>query len=130
MAVADFNGDGKLDVAATTDTGVSLLIQPAFSVSSGALSFTTAFGKTSAAQTVTVTNTGAAAVSFTSVTLGGAKAADFGLANDCGGSLLPASSCAIQVTFTPDKTGEAVAAAVILTDSEGKQEIALSGTDK
>jgi hypothetical protein len=34
------------------------------------------------------------------------------------------------VTFTPDKTGEAVAAAVILTDSEGKQEIALSGTDK
>jgi hypothetical protein len=130
LAVADFNGDGKLDVAATTDTGVSLLIQPAFSVSSGALSFTTALGKTSLPQTVTVTNTGTAAVTFTSITLGGAKSADFGQANDCGGSLLPAASCAIQVTYTPDKKNETVSATVTLTDSEGKQVIALSGESK
>jgi hypothetical protein len=130
LVVADFNGNGKLDVAAATGAGVSLLIQPAFSVSSDALSFSTAFGTTSAPRTGTVTNTGMAAVSFTSVTLGGAKAADFGLANDCGGSLLPASSCAIQVTYTPDKKNEAVSATLTLTDSEGRQEIALSGTDK
>ncbi len=130
LAVADFNGDGKLDVAATSAQSMSILIQPAFSVSSAELRFTTAFGTTSAPQTVTVTNTGTAAVSFTSVTVGGAKAADFGWANDCGGSLLPAATCAIQATYTPDRKNETVSATLTLTDSEGKQVIALSGTDQ
>jgi hypothetical protein len=130
LAVADFNGDGKLDVAAATGTNVSLLIQPAFSVSSAALSFTTAFGKTSPPQTVTVTNTGTAALSFTSVTLGGTKPADFARTDTCTGSLLPAASCEIHVTFTPDEKNETVSATVILTDSEGKQEIALTGIGK
>jgi hypothetical protein len=34
------------------------------------------------------------------------------------------------VTYTPDKKNEAVSATLTLTDSEGRQEIALSGTDK
>jgi hypothetical protein len=130
LAVAYFNGDGKLDVAATSSQPMSILIQPAFSVSSGALSFTTASGKTSPPQTVTMTNMGTAAVTFTSVTVGGAKAADFGWENDCGGSLLPAATCTIQVTYMPDRKNETVSATLTLTDSGGKQVIALSGTDK
>ena len=39
-------------------------------------------------------------------------------------------SVTIDATYTPDKKNEAVSATVILTSSNGKQEIALSGTYK
>src|SRR5580658_821509 len=128
LAVADFNGDGKMDVATAGQTSVAILIQPAFSVSSADLSFTAAFGKTSPPQTVTVTNTGTAALAFTSIKLGGTKPGDFTMTDTCTGSLLPAASCDIQVTYKPDKKNEVVTATLTLTDSDGKQEIALLGT--
>jgi hypothetical protein len=130
LAVADFNGDGKMDMATAGQTSVAILIQPAFSVSSAALVFTTAFGKTSPPQTVTVTNTGTAALNFTSIKLGGTKPADFAQTGTCTGSLLPAASCEIQVTYKPDKKNEVATATLTLTDSDGKQEIALLGTDE
>ena len=128
--MADFNGDGKMDMATAGQTSVAILIQPAFSVSSAALVFTTAFGKTSPPQTVTVTNTGTAALNFTSIKLGGTKPADFAQTGTCTGSLLPAASCEIQVTYKPDKKNEVATATLTLTDSDGKQEIALLGTDE
>jgi hypothetical protein len=127
LAVADFNGDGKMDLATAGENSVAILIQPAFSVSSADLSFTGAFGRTSPPQTVTVTNTGTAALTFTSIKLSGAKAADFAQTGTCTGSLLPAASCGIQVTYTPDKKSERVSATMTLTDSDGKQEIPLAG---
>jgi hypothetical protein len=129
LAVADFNGDGKMDVATAGEASIGILIQPAFSVSSDALSFTAAFHKTSPPQTVTVTNTGTAALAFTSIKLGGTTPRAFAQVGTCTGSLLPAASCEIQVIYTADKKNELVSATLTLTDSEGKQEIALSGTD-
>jgi hypothetical protein len=130
LAVADFNGDGKMDVATAGEASIGILVQPAFSVSSDALSFTTALRKTSPPQTVTVTNTGTATLTFTSIKLGGTTPGAFAQTGTCTGSLLPAASCEIEVTYTADKKNKFVSATLTLTDSEGKQEIALLGTDQ
>jgi len=85
-------------------------------------------GTTSNTQNITVTNTGNFNVTFTGVTVTG----NFGLpSNGCTGVLGPASSCTIQVDFTPTGTtaGTRTGTVSIADNAAGNpQKVAVSGT--
>jgi len=81
-------------------------------------------GTVSAPLQVTATNTGATAVSVTSLTVSG----PFAIAgNACGASLAADAACQLKVTFAPTQAGPATGT-LTLTDLDGTQTVALSGT--
>lgn len=85
---------------------------------------------TSASQNITLKNNGAATLTITSVVLGGTNAADFAIANGCGGSLTTGTSCIVGNTFTPLVAG-ALSASVTFTTNDPLnpvQSIPLTGT--
>ncbi len=83
-------------------------------------------GTTSPAQTATLTNTGNASLTITSIT----APADYGETNTCGSSLAAGSSCTINVTFVPAKSGTLSGNVTITDNAAGSatQKIAVSGT--
>lgn len=106
--------------------------QPVIRLSSA----TIAFGSqtvltTSAPMVVTVSNTGSANLTLQTLAIGGANAADFARAGTCapGGSVAPAASCTIALTFTPQSTGERSGSLSITHNASGSPiAVALSGT--
>ncbi|HEV2382043.1 MAG TPA: choice-of-anchor D domain-containing protein [Terriglobia bacterium] len=60
-------------------------------------------GQKSSSQTVTLTNTGNSTLTITSVTPSG----NYNLSNHCGSTLAPATSCNLDVTFSPTASGTA-----------------------
>ena len=76
---------------------------PSISVSPGSVNFPAqALGTTSSPETVTVLSTGDVALSISSIAITG----DFAETDDCtGASLATATSCTINVTFTPTAAG-------------------------
>jgi hypothetical protein len=133
VAVGDFNGDGRLDVAVANyvSSTVSVLLQaPAVSLSKTSLTFANQLiGTSSAAQTVTLTNTSGFTLTVSSVTVTGTNAGEFEQTNDCSSGLLPGFRCTISVTFTPTHIGPRSAFVTITDDATGSpQQIALSGT--
>ncbi|MFZ0320555.1 MAG: FG-GAP-like repeat-containing protein [Candidatus Sulfotelmatobacter sp.] len=132
IAVADFNGDGRLDLALTdyADLGFSILLQaPAVTLNTTSLNFGNQLvGLSSASQQVSVTNTGTASLNVSALTLSGADPKDFGQTNNCTIPLLPTESCDIEVTFTPIATGTRTATLSIVDGAPGSpQTVALSG---
>ena len=135
VAVGDFNGDGRLDLATanfSTDN-VSVLLQllpsPVAGVSPVSLTFSNQnVGTTSASQPVTLSNTGNAALTITSI----ATSTNFGETNNCGGSLAAGGSCTINVTFAPTATGSLTGTLTITDNNNGvagsTQTVSLSGT--
>lgn len=85
-------------------------------------------GKTSAAKLLTLKNTGVSQLTIASIRAGG----QFRQTNTCGTALEPGDSCEIDVTFTPDWTGERTGTLEIADNSGGvtetTQTVALSGT--
>jgi hypothetical protein len=79
---------------------------------------------------VTVTNLGTTkALTVNSITLTGANLADFSQTNNCGTSLGAGKNCAINVTFTPAKTGARSATLSIkYNDPASPQQVTLTGT--
>ena len=89
----------------------------------------TAVGQSSVSQTVTVKATGAASLGITAVGFAGANPGDFSKSSTCGSSLAPAASCAVNVTFTPTKTGSRTASLLFSDNGGGNlQSVALTGT--
>src|SRR5581483_1273117 len=87
---------------------------------------------TSATQTVVLSNTGTATLTF-SIAVAGANAADFGLPASlipCNGSLLPNTSCNIDVNFTPSAAGARTGTVTVTSNDpvNGTLTVALSGT--
>jgi hypothetical protein len=134
IVVGDFNGDGRLDLA-TPDEGtnsVSVLLQlpPQWAVvSPGSLTFSNQnVGTTSATQSVTLSNKGAAALTIASIVTSG----DFGVNDNCKGSVAANSLCTISVTFTPTATGLRTGTLTVTDNSGGvagsTQQVNLSGT--
>jgi hypothetical protein len=121
IAVGDFNGDGRLDLASAnqSSTTLSVLLQ----VSTVTLKPTTlnlgayAVGTTSAARAVTLTN-GPFALSISNISITGANAGDFSQTNSCASGLAVGADCKIHVTFTPSQVG-AETASLSITDNGG-----------
>jgi len=127
VVAADFNKDGRLDLAA----GPSLLLQaPFITVSPSSLAFgDQSVYTTSPPQTLAVTNTGSVAVNQSSISITGANASDFNQTNNCPAALAPGVSCTITVEFTPKATGNRNAFVSIVDNAPGSpQTIALTGT--
>ena len=100
LAVGDFNGDGRLDLA-VADIGSSTVLV----LSANAVFADQVVGTTSPMQPVTVTNYGTTPLSITSIAINGVDSGDFSQTNNCGGSVAPGASCTANVTFTPTQTG-------------------------
>jgi hypothetical protein len=130
VAVADFNGDGYLDmVAADENTGVVdiYLNQPQIAFSPGVLNFAgQLLDTTSPAQAITVSNPGTATITLTSFVING----DFAQTNTCPtGSLAVGGSCSASVTFTPSAGGTRSGNLTVTDSVPGSPEVlALAGT--
>ncbi len=89
-------------------------------------------GTASPQTTVTVSNIGPNTITFSQIAIQGANAGDFSQNNTCIAPLVPQSSCAINVTFTPTAASGATpaSATLIVTDdgSSTPQTVSLSGT--
>ncbi len=127
LAVGDFNGDGRLDLALP---GYVLLQISAVSLSSTSLTLAGQLvGTSSAQQTVTLSNTGGLALNIDSLVVTGTNAADFGATHDCGSRLPPGASCTISITFTPSQIGPRTASLAITDNAAGSpQSVAVNGT--
>jgi len=141
LAVGDFNGDGKLDLAIPFGgpgnlcslTTLTMLLQgqfPALSVSWPILAFAQQLiGTTSPPQTVTLTNTGTATMSISDMAISGADAGDFSQSNTCNPTLAVGASCQVTATFAPTGGGTRTAMVGITDDAPGSpQTITLTGT--
>ena len=97
---------------------------PVASVSPTSLSFSsTVLGATSTAKTVTLTNTGNGPLIVGSVL----ASTSFNQTNTCTGSIAPAGTCTISVSFTAITVGT-VSGSITISDNAGTQTVALTGT--
>jgi FG-GAP-like repeat/Abnormal spindle-like microcephaly-assoc'd, ASPM-SPD-2-Hydin len=82
-------------------------------------------GSRSFAQVVTVTNSSSTALHFDSIS----ASLPFAETNTCGSSLAAGASCAVSVTFTPDKAGSASSNLIFIDSANGAQQaVPLGGT--
>jgi hypothetical protein len=131
---ADFNGDGRLDLAVVgpVSSAVSALLQPGLVSGPSAffspesLTFATQLlGTTSALQPVLLSNYGTATLTLSSI----AATTNFTEADDCGSSVAAGAGCTINVTFAPSSVGS-LSGTLSVTDDAPKspQAVALSGS--
>jgi hypothetical protein len=104
-------------------TGTGLV--PVATVSPSSLDFGSEYvGGTTAAQTVTLQNTGGASLNISRIETSG----DFAETNNCPGSLDPAGSCAILVTFSPTMNGTRNGTLTVIDDAANSpQTVSLTG---
>lgn len=133
MALADFNGDGQLDVTIADEFGQRNGLSEYVLLNTGSVKFSPVsplsfinqkHGTTSAPQTVTLTNEGEAGLSIRSIKTTG----EFGATSTCGKTVAPKATCTISVTFSPKGAGE-MSGTVEINDSASSkpQVIALNG---
>ncbi len=140
VAVGDFNGDGRTDLAALNandsapyNLSLTMLLQGALP-SAVAVPPMLAFapqsvGTTSTPQIVTLTNTGTATLTLSSIGITGPNAADFAPSNNCPPTIAPNANCQISVTFTPTSVGNDSASLKIADNGPGSpQVVSLTGT--
>lgn len=134
---ADFDGDGRADVAAlVSPTGpgeLELAIypntsEPALSVGSSLEVGATELGHAGTAS-LPITDSGNYALSISSLAIGGADAADFTVSG-CTGTIAPGATCDAQVSFKPSRLGAESASLAIASDDPAHPTatVALSGT--
>ncbi len=99
----------------------------AISFAPPSLTFSQNVGTTSSAQTITITNFGGSPLNGLNLSSGGA----FSETNNCPAMLLPGSTCAVSVTFTPSAAGS-VTGTLNVSDDSGNlglvQVVPLNGT--
>jgi hypothetical protein len=124
VAVADFNSDGKPDLAIADNRFDYVFVL----LNTGVASFSPTdplqfpsqlVGTESAAQKVVLTNTGTAELSVSSMTASG----PFQVNSDCGGAVAAGTSCDIGVTFNPQSTGRAAGLVTIIDSASSKPQV-------
>jgi hypothetical protein len=122
VTVADFNNNGKLDIAvpATTANTVSVLTDSAITLSPTILPFgKETSGIVSSAKTITVKNTGTTTYTVGTQSIIGSFGTDFTVsATTCGATLNAGATCTYSLTFDPTAS-EVANAQFILTASNG-----------
>jgi hypothetical protein len=124
IAVGDLNGDRKNDIVIPhfdgNDVGVLLNTGVvSFSPTTPLLFPRQLVGTVSATQTVTLTNTGTTALSIKSKSVTG----PFQLNTTCGGSVAPAASCDLTVSFQPTAAGAAMGLISIRDSASSKPQV-------
>jgi hypothetical protein len=137
LAAADFNGDGKTDLALTTqgsqfNLNLTILLQgawPALQTGPPVLTFVQAVGAASPAQEIALTNTGTATLTISNIAVTGLNAREFAQTNTCSSPLAANASCQVNVTFTPNANRNATAAISVTDNAPGSpQAVALTGS--
>jgi hypothetical protein len=133
-AIADFDGDGRNDVAYTVANVANsvfvLLAHAAAAADRTAMRFAaTDPGKASDGETLQVTNAATFPIAFGTATIAGPNAGDFDRSNDsCSGRTLAAGAgCEVRVRFLPTASG-ARSATLALPQDQDVIRVALSGT--
>jgi FG-GAP-like repeat/HYDIN/CFA65/VesB-like, Ig-like domain/FG-GAP repeat len=136
VSLADFNGDGMLDIATPDANGnVSILLQivpaPNVVLSAAIMNFNTQLVNTSSAppQNLMLTNSGGAALTISSIAITGADASDFSETDTCGAGIAAGANCTISVTFKPSSSGTRSASVTVTDNASGSPHtISLTGT--
>jgi hypothetical protein len=130
FAGADFNNDGKLDVAVTNGqfNTITILTQDdgtVVSLSTDALTFPIQLvNSVSDPKLITLTNTGADPIKISKIS----TTSNFSQLSNCKG-VQPGKSCKIGVFFTPSTSGDLIGYMTIFDDAGGSPQIVnLSGT--
>ncbi len=120
LNVSDDSGNlGSLQLVTLNGTGTT----PTASVTPTTLSFSSRVVGTTSTKTITLQSSGTGPLQVTSIV----ATAPFSQTNNCSGSMAPAATCTIQVTFAPTVVGS-VSGTVTITDNAGTQNVALAGT--
>jgi hypothetical protein len=134
LVAADFNGDGRLDIATAdnSDNFVTIMLQsPAIQFSPSSLNFNLVpEGSVSTAQTVKVTNTGLVSATVSSVGISGQFKLDTP-STTCPTAPFPlagSSSCFIGVTFDPTSIGTETGALTLQTSTGQAVNVSLAGS--
>jgi hypothetical protein len=129
---ADFNNDGRLDLAIAdrTNQKMSVLTQtPSVNLSPTSLSFPNQIvGTSSSPQTVTLTNASNAQLQIYSISLTGANGTAFTQTNTCPAALNAGANCSIGIVYSP-RLVESDTATLTVMDSgaPSTQTVAISG---
>ena len=120
---------GQDNLLQTITVGGEVVETPRITVGAEELAFGAVQAGLSAQQSVSITNTGSAALGLNNIAISGNDADVFTVNNQCGSSLAPDASCAVDVTFAPSTDGTRSATLTIeSTDAETPSiDVALSG---
>ena len=112
-------------------SGNGIAPAPGITLTPANLSFPSrSVGTTSPAQTITVTNSGTANLTVSATTISGTNASNFAKVSDtcAGGTIVPAASCAVGITFSPSLGGSRTATLSFADNAAGSPHTAaLSG---
>lgn len=113
----------------TVTVGGDVVETPRISITPEDISFGSVQAGLSAQQSVTITNTGNTGLGLTNIFVDGTDSDVFTVTNQCGSSLAPEASCAVDVTFAPSTEGTRNATLTIeSTDPENESaSVPLSG---
>jgi len=136
LVAADFNGDGRTDLAvvstALSPLAIMLGIGSTVTIAPPALAFPATPARfTSPTRTVTVSNTGTDDLHIALAGLTGTNSADFStVADHCSGAtIVPGKSCTIDLAFNPRTVGDRAASLRIVDDAgTSPQSTPLQGT--
>jgi hypothetical protein len=133
LSPADFDGDGKLDLAlaAYPSHATVLLRSLGVTLSATRLIFgPRPIGTTSAVQSVTLSNTGNRPESIGAITAitgdGSTPLVAFSQTNNCASALAPGASCTINVSFKPPQAG-VLPGNLSIAISGGERTVSLTG---
>jgi Abnormal spindle-like microcephaly-assoc'd, ASPM-SPD-2-Hydin len=128
VSVSD-NAPGSPQVVGLSGTGV-VPTAPGITLTPASLAFgNQTQGVVSQAQVITLLSSETANLTVSSVTITGANSGDFSQTNNCVGTLVPAQSCTINVTFTPTSTGARSASVSVADNAAGNPHtVPLAGT--